>query len=68
MEGQISKDVLSKMQVIYANLRDEKSKRIYMDKLLYAVSNDIKYVYQLLEDSFENFGEHLNYLKNKKKK
>ena len=42
MEGQISKDVLSKMQVIYANLRDEKSKRIYMDKLLYAVSNDIK--------------------------
>lgn len=66
MEGQISKDVLSKMQVIYANLRDEKSKRIYMDKLLYAVSNDIKYVYQLLEDSFENFGEHLNYLKNKK--
>lgn len=45
---------------IYNNCEDELSKVLYMDKILYAVSGDERYIHKLVEDSMPDFAHNLN--------
>lgn len=62
-----TKDVLCKAQEIYMNCADELSKTIYMDKVLYAVSGDERYIYKLVEDSISNLSRRLGAIESCKK-
>lgn len=59
-----TKKFLTRVREIYSFLADDKSKQLYMDKLMYAVSSDIKYVYSLLKNSFPDFADCIQNLDN----
>lgn len=47
---------------IYQNLGDGLSKKLYMDKILFAMSGDRRYVEKIVFDSMKNIGEDLDSL------
>lgn len=60
----MAKNMLMELREIYSCLADDKSKQLFMDKLMYAISPDRKFVYSLLMDSFHDFAESISNLKN----
>lgn len=60
----MAKNVLMELREIYSCLADDKSKQLFMDKLMYAISSDTKYVYSLLKDSFPDFADSIHKLGN----
>lgn len=53
----MTKELLTGLQEIYACLADDKSKQLFMDKLMCAISLDERFVYSLVKDSLPGFAE-----------
>ena len=61
----MTKEILNTIREIYLCLADSKSKKLFVDRLLYSISSNREYVYDLLQDSVIDFSERIGELKNK---
>lgn len=64
---EVSKKTLEQIREIYSWMADEKSQKLFIDRLMYSISLDREYIYRLLEDSFIDFSERIKALENRKK-
>lgn len=60
-------EIINKVRNIYSQCSDEVSKQIYMDKILFAMSGDRKYVHKLICETMKEIGTNIKAIKERKK-
>lgn len=64
MENDV-RDIFLKTRKIYDCLGDELSKELFTDKLMYVITSDKKFLFSLLDKSFDCFAENIKKIDNK---
>lgn len=59
MSDNISKETLEIAGWVYESLADDKSRKIFLNKILYSITWDEKYIYSILRDNFAELRDQL---------